>query len=1472
MQLRSYQWFLTLISISAFSLTVLPAGEPHDPPLGDAVSSSDHGAGIASLGVLSRSDDPVYYAVLAVITAEGSNAKRSENQGDAGDESGPPAPVDGGKGGTIEVYSGVRADTGDGSDGSLESSTTLGPGEYHYHHVAKSNMFDMEDPYLEIKVQGHVVIRCQTMFNAFIVAADDEGEPPSVEIYAGPPVMPQVNGWFGPMPYPHRNHQIYCELDAPSADRPIEGGTVVFHTTQFGAISLGGDVEGGNGIAGGNGGDGGTIRVFANLSSVASNCTASGGNGADAASPETDGGHGGDGGTILVKAASDPDFTPDPDSPCAVLNGIAVATGGDGGDGGYGRPGEAGVFGETEPETGQESDGSGTDGAPGGTGGNGGAGGIVRYEGNVIETTTPNLKGGSGGGGGKGGVGGDGAYGSGGARGQDNYGGVGGGGERGRSGGRGGNGATGGSGGDGGIGGYFICIGDSSDLAPLFTCDGGRGGRGGTGGKGGDGRMGGSGGAGGSGMFGGDGGDGAKGGDGADGGAGGDGGKGGMAGRTVYRTAGDSRTGASVPGSAGPAGLPLLPGDAVEEAADGEAGDGGHGGDGGQGGGGGSGASGGYSTDPSASRGQSGDGADGGDGGKGLSGGKGLIGGDGGAGGKGGRGGGSDGVAGNGGNGGQGGDGGDSASGATEDDTEIDNEDVGEQDDRQPGEGGDGGEGGEAGYSYSEPASAGQPGQAGEPGSSGAYVAAETRTGTLSVPADLPPGARPVVVFVPGIAASVLRGTGDDGEEILWPTSSPTDIRSLSLGATGAPDIQAVDILRETHMSDFFDIWVPSWVDSLVDDFYQPLMDFFVEEGFVEFDLEGTPGRLTSDYMLTLDPKPTLFPFPYDWRRDNADSAEELRHYIDRIRQLHPDHDIYIVAHSMGGLVARRCILDNADGIGKLMTIGSPLWGAPVAIYRMIMGEFFGDEISKDVLDWFNNEAVRETIRTMPSFHQLLPSSTYLANGGSPVLTDKDWDANHDSLLGDYSETQYWDFVDDLASPFLPITIASPSVNNLVFHSGGQDDWSEDSSQIWYYHIIGDMFSLSWNQVRYQTTVRVVAQEEILIDPYAGPIPINQYNEIKGPGDGTVPILSAQRLREFYAPEPRTISKVISGLKEATEHTNLTKNAEVHEEIRDFFYGYINPYEQEEQSVLSMSTIGQPEAESTYRISVRGCGFVDVIDGSGNQNTRVAELAALTVPGVAIEYGGDDLWVDLECGIDQELIVGGPEQALAIEVKVTTVDGAGAIRSLRRFRFQPARGGWQLHLQPGSAPVVAVDSDGDGAFAPAEALLPSHQSNDDSVDGAPPVIAQEIHIAGNKIRIAFEGSDLPNGDSAAVRCYTGNSPATNYTSPIEIGFDEAARVRAFAEDPSGNTSGLLETAVIPGTSGREGSVQLALRMPVAQGYVLEESPSAGGPWRPSLVEPSHSGHSQVTELLIAPGDTKSYRIRSAQAILPEEEP
>lgn len=142
----------------------------------------------------------------------------------------------------------------------------------------------------------------------------------------------------------------------------------------------------------------------------------------------------------------------------------------------------------------------------------------------------------------------------------------------------------------------------------------------------------------------------------------------------------------------------------------------------------------------------------------------------------------------------------------------------------------------------------------------------------------------------------------------------------------------------------------------------------------------------------------TVLPFYYDWRQVPTSHTQRLRDLI--TTNVHANEKVHIVAHSMGGLVARAYVNEFTDTsfVDKLLTVGTPHKGA-VSVYPLWSA---GTISEQDVLfqatfyiyyglcgarHYPNSTAfLRDKI---PSIQSLLPIYDYLKKGNTliPVST-----------------------------------------------------------------------------------------------------------------------------------------------------------------------------------------------------------------------------------------------------------------------------------------------------------------------------------------------------------------------------------------------------------------------------------------------------------------------------------------------------
>jgi pimeloyl-ACP methyl ester carboxylesterase len=173
------------------------------------------------------------------------------------------------------------------------------------------------------------------------------------------------------------------------------------------------------------------------------------------------------------------------------------------------------------------------------------------------------------------------------------------------------------------------------------------------------------------------------------------------------------------------------------------------------------------------------------------------------------------------------------------------------------------------------------------------------------------------------------------------------------------------------------------------------------EKGFEVF-----PSGLDKDYVLTIDALNEnwkVVPFAYDWRLDIDSSAVKLN---DLVSTLKNSPVLHIVAHSMGGLVARRFIQmfpSTWDGLlnpateassGLLVTLGTPHNGS-LSIMNVLRGADKVFHLLNGIDCVHSGLDIRKIIRNFTGAYQLLPQSSFTPTLPLAQLFDaKEWDVD----------------------------------------------------------------------------------------------------------------------------------------------------------------------------------------------------------------------------------------------------------------------------------------------------------------------------------------------------------------------------------------------------------------------------------------------------------------------------------------------
>ncbi len=214
-------------------------------------------------------------------------------------------------------------------------------------------------------------------------------------------------------------------------------------------------------------------------------------------------------------------------------------------------------------------------------------------------------------------------------------------------------------------------------------------------------------------------------------------------------------------------------------------------------------------------------------------------------------------------------------------------------------------------------------------------------------------GYQPPVIVVHAITGSVLRDEYPVDPENVWDPSAGFRVRDFLRIGLHPDDVR-------------FEAEEPARVRAaqMIELIYRDLIES------LRYDLSPSEERRTP-----------VYPFVYDWRQDNVQTARQLGEFIVEVIERtnlikHYERKcacVDLVGHSMGGIAIGACLAlqmhrtrTGRSRVRRVVTVGTPFRGSVDAIEKMSTGE-------SEIVGVSSNRE-RETARLTPSLYQLLPS------------------------------------------------------------------------------------------------------------------------------------------------------------------------------------------------------------------------------------------------------------------------------------------------------------------------------------------------------------------------------------------------------------------------------------------------------------------------------------------------------------------
>ncbi len=432
---------------------------------------------------------------------------------------------------------------------------------------------------------------------------------------------------------------------------------------------------------------------------------------------------------------------------------------------------------------------------------------------------------------------------------------------------------------------------------------------------------------------------------------------------------------------------------------------------------------------------------------------------------------------------------------------------------------------------------------------------------------------------------------------------------------------------------------------------YQQTINFFTSNGY------------------TLDKD--LFIFPYDWRKDISLTSSLLDTKINQIKSQSGGAKVDIVAHSMGGLVARSYIADasRAQNVRKLFSLGTPHLGAPEFLKDLKYGGCLYFELGPFCLSIAPSE-VKDVLQNLVGGFELAPTQKYFnfySGYGNirPFPFRDDSDIDNDGVTGPLNYDQTKQLLFNLG---YNTNLFTPSE---TFHS--LDSTYTVTNGVETHNIVGSGVP----------TLGQIIERNII--NFSG-VKVSKKDVIAINGDKTVPLFSASLI------DPAQNLSLLGQAKvyyTKQDHGNLVSLGSALDLIKNILVG---------NNQLPNGISNDPYKLSGYALSVHSPVNIHVFDQNGNHTGPKADGFEVNIPGSSYDSLDDAKFVFLpEDGIYS--VIFDPTDNGSFDFKIRkykddTIEKTYIYRNIPLTTSTKAASSFDTTST--NPPVLLIDHNGDG--------------------------------------------------------------------------------------------------------------------------------------------------------------------------------